>query len=1124
MGEAMRQEAGFAGQFRLVRLQVVNWGTFCGYKELPIDVRGVLFTGPSGSGKSSLLDGHSVVLLPTREQRFNASADQTAKGTKQGTRSTADYVRGAWSETDDDQGQAQVRYLRAGKPTWSAIAATYDNRQGSVTTAVVVKYFTGTENDAPKSWFQLHDGHFALTELNAWAEREFDIRWFKKAHPAGSYPDGQEAYTRELSKRVGLGSSTTALSLLGKAKAMKNVGDLNLFVRDNMLEEPSTFAAATSMVEKFAPLDEAYETARRAHDQAKVLACVPAEWDSYLAATRTISLAERVSGDPLDRFLRHIHLDVLTAEISRLSAHIPGLQTLHDDQNRRAGDAQKTLSRLSRQLDEQGSALRDLQAALEAAASERDVRAKAFEIYASQVSRLDRPCPHDLATFTALRDSLPGIIDHAQSEQTALAPALHRAHADAGNARTALEGKSKELQVLGSARSLLPPHAQERREDIARATRIPAADLPYAAELIDLADGQERWRPAAEKVLRGFALRLLVPERHKDAVRTYIDTHDMRGVIEYSIVTRVSTHQPKPPATILAGKLVTDPDHPCGPWLTAQLARRFDHACVETARDLEHHIIAVTVNGTIKSGGNHYRKDDRPELTRCSSYILGANTATKRAALQEEVEDLEEAYKQASSHAEQLSQKAQNLRTTNDAATQIGAYIQWSDLDHQEAARRAAGYAEEIRLLKEGDVDLQRLEQQRDDAQKAWEDLVGERSRTADTIRNEQQQHDHLTTVRDLEQARPHLVDDPGMLAYLEQTYARLDVTATPDTITQVGRDLRRDLNSGRATAEHTRKIALTRVGNAISNFIEKWPDAAPDSSGDAERTGGDFCALHTEIEQRRLPHAVSRFQQMISEDMLPSIGLLLFEIDRAAKDIRSRVDMVNVGLRLVEFNTGTHLQIAPENRQFDASREFRRRVDQIMSSAPAGRKDPSVALGQFKRVRELLARFTTNGAEAERWRREVLDVRLSYSFYGREENADRQTINTYRNAGGKSGGEQEKLVAFCLAAALSYNLASPDSGGKPCFAPLMLDEAFGKSDEKFSAQALSAFDAFGFQLLMAAPIRMSGLLEPYIGQAILVDKRETADAARSNATFATFGELAVRRSTEANGAYLASA
>ena len=192
------------GQFRMTRLQFVNWGTFCGYKDFPIDERGVLFTGPSGSGKSSLMDGHSAVLLPTHDQRFNASADVTARGARQGTRSVADYVRGAWSETNDEHEQSQVQYLRGGKPTWSAIAATYDNGLGAVTTAVVVRWFTGVETDGGslKAMHQLHDGHFHLRSLQTWAERGFDTRWLKAAHPA-LYPDGPTAYMRELADASG---------------------------------------------------------------------------------------------------------------------------------------------------------------------------------------------------------------------------------------------------------------------------------------------------------------------------------------------------------------------------------------------------------------------------------------------------------------------------------------------------------------------------------------------------------------------------------------------------------------------------------------------------------------------------------------------------------------------------------------------------------------------------------------------------------------------------------------------------------------------------------------------------------------------------------------------------------
>jgi len=44
------------------------------------------------------------------------------------------------------------------------------------------------------------------------------------------------------------------------------------------------------------------------------------------------------------------------------------------------------------------------------------------------------------------------------------------------------------------------------------------------------------------------------------------------------------------------------------------------------------------------------------------------------------------------------------------------------------------------------------------------------------------------------------------------------------------------------------------------------------------------------------------------------------------------------------------------------------------------------------------MARFTGTSSEAGRWRANVLDVRSSYMFYGREENADGVTIFTYHN------------------------------------------------------------------------------------------------------------------------------
>ena len=233
---------------------------------------------------------------------------------------------------------------------------------------------------------------------------------------------------------------------------------------------------------------------------------------------------------------------------------------------------------------------------------------------------------------------------------------------------------------------------------------------------------------------------------------------------------------------------------------------------------------------------------------------------------------------------------------------------------------------------------------------------------------------------------------------------------------------------------------------------------------------------------------------------------------------------MVNAGLRRAEFNPGTHLQIAYKASQPAEVKDFRKAVDDLLRHAPAARRDASASIAQFRRVRELMARFTGTSSEARRWRANVLDVRSSYMFYGREENADGVTIFTYHNTASNSGGEQEKLVALCLAAALSYNLADDDSDGRPRFAPLMLDEAFSKSDETYAAQALAVFEEFGFQMIIAAPIRMSGIVEPFIGQAVLVEKRMMPDGAHSNAAYATFGELAARRDVELEGAIRAAA
>ena len=51
-----------------------------------------------------------------------------------------------------------------------------------------------------------------------------------------------------------------------------------------------------------------------------------------------------------------------------------------------------------------------------------------------------------------------------------------------------------------------------------------------------------------------------------------------------------------------------------------------------------------------------------------------------------------------------------------------------------------------------------------------------------------------------------------------------------------------------------------------------------------------------------------------------------------------------------------------------------------------------------------------------------------------------------------------------------------------------MLDEAFGKADNEFTELGIKIFAKFGFQMIVATPLKSVMTLEPFIGGACFVD------------------------------------
>ncbi len=109
--------------FRLQRLEVFNWGTFDGRVwALHPDGKNALLTGDIGSGKSTLVDAVTPLLVPAHRVAYNKAAGADSK-----ERSLRSYVLGHYkSERNEATGAAKPVALR-GLNSYSVILGVFHN-------------------------------------------------------------------------------------------------------------------------------------------------------------------------------------------------------------------------------------------------------------------------------------------------------------------------------------------------------------------------------------------------------------------------------------------------------------------------------------------------------------------------------------------------------------------------------------------------------------------------------------------------------------------------------------------------------------------------------------------------------------------------------------------------------------------------------------------------------------------------------------------------------------------------------------------------------------------------------------------------------------------------------------
>lgn len=1086
----------YPGQFRISRIQLINWGTFHGYFSIPVARKGFLITGGSGSGKSTLLDAMSAVLVPQKDLKFNAASQQDV-GRHNG-RNLVSYIRGAWRQQENAHtGEIAPEYLREGA-TNSVVALTYDNGAGTQHTLIAIFRLNGGENSVSqiKRLYGVVQGDEDIDKLSPLLTRSLDTRKIKAMYkgPGASFTPTYNTFADRFRKRLGIKSEQGQI-LLHRTQSAKSLSSLDQLFRDYMLDTPSTFERAEESVEQFEDLRQAYLRVEDVKAQIETLAPLPqlhsqrttAEADKHKAEAMNEALPAvraRLVAEELDYRIRaltakqaeaHSAAEALEAEVTHL-----------DDAERRAAVAVSQLS---------AGELAALEAKIETAEKEIEHRSKEFHHLAAAADQWTDHFELSPHGFAELQANARLRLADFEADSAQLTEQQQEAGVAARDAATASASLESELHSFSSRRTNIDKALVELRTQLARDTGYAESELPFAGELLDIAPQQAEWEPVIQKLLHGFAATLLVPETAREAINQWVNSRNVGTRLEYRTIPEFA---PAPAPARSPQQLIHKlefQDHPMAQWVRHHISSRFNYECVNSVAALEQvtKTPAVTRDGLErrpkdKDGSTRFIKDDRTRFKGTRWYRVGSTNTAKIELLRSQLNEAKATARAMAKQVHELNRKMDILRTQRDKAQRVlGTKFQ--------------------------DIDTASAEARKRDLQEQYDSLASSPEAQALATAHEQAK-EKLTAARaQLNEAQKHLGNVEGELN--RSTRRRQSIGTVPTVADQgIAKAVEEALHNGKrklsiddidarrdevqASLQETARRAARRIEetnakivSVLHKYLSQWPAEAADLEPQASFAGEGMEKLKF-LRADRLADFRAHFLELLNGTTVQNLSHLASSLRHARSDIEQRMEFINKSLERTPFNGDRTLRIDVKDARGQVVQEFQRDLDAATSHSLAeiSADEPEAAVARYHALDKILSRLGSSEPEDIRWRNLVLDTRKHVSFIGRECYPDGTTANTYQDSASLSGGQAQKLVFFCLAAALRFRLAEPDQD-VPTYGSIILDEAFDRADPAFTRTAMSVFASFGFHMILATPFKLIQTLSPYVDGTIVVNYDE---------------------------------
>ncbi len=1093
--------AGRAG-YRLQHLEVFNWGTFDAQVwSLALGAETTLLTGDIGSGKSTLVDALTTLLMPAHKIAYNKAAGADAK-----ERTLRSYVEGHYkSERAEGSGRSRAIGLRSGGRTYCVVLGVFVN-DGYGETVTLAQVFQQRESSGQPSRFFVT----ATKELSIAADfADFgsdllDLRKRLRGAGAQVFPEFPR-YATSLRRLLGI-RSEQALELFHQTVSMKSVGNLNDFVRDHMLEPSDSTERVRDIILHFENLTKAHDAVRRAREQLEALDPIvktAAKYDAALAGRDRLE-KERAA---VRLFVAELRSSLLAAEIASLVADGERLWHELDDAKVKAQELTgERESLIEERAKAGGDRIGELERLAREARAEAGKRRHARTLFDNAVSDGGLKQISDSDGFTALTALVVAERPRLAGEKRTLDAAVADAIGSEKEIHRTCDTVTAELTSLEQRTSNVPLEQVEVRARLCADLGLTTEQLPYAGELLDVRNEHALWRGAAERVLRGFALSLLVSQQHYTAVAEWVNSRRLtvagrdgalvgaRLVYQRVPSRRVRLQRQRHDALLLLDCLEAK-DGVFQEYLLEQLMRRADYQCASSLEEFRTADRAVTRQGQVRSGERH-EKDDRHRVDDPRRWVLGWANERKIAALRAEFAELDGARQKIAAELSALTDNRDALQARRESLARLEGFHAWSDLDVAEAESRADDHDAERNRLEAGSSRLEEITRallrnaERTAAVGATiERLTGKLATTAAAAKQAEQNK----TRDDTFVAAQPSSGVTGARASYEALTERLG-TSSPtrsadcaEVETILSSDLHRRIE--RLTKE------LGGYGQSLSQYmadvLRRWPELRADMDVSVEARS-DFLAFCERVATDDLPRFEGEFKKQLNKNAIQELAGFNNWLNRQAAAIDERVGRINEALGAVPYNPGRYIRLEKEPTTNQDVALFRSDLRNLTNDSLVVDGD-QYSEQRFLDVKRIIERFRGRDGYAESdktWTRRVTDVRNWFLFSASERDLEtHDEWEHYSDSDGKSGGQKEKLAYTILAASLAYQFGLEWGAQKSRdFRFAVIDEAFGRGSDISTRYALELFAKLGLQLLIVTPLQKVHVIEPYVKAIGFVD------------------------------------